>query len=89
MTTEAEREYAEARAAYREAIARIVEAKKYVPETPRDRRRREKREQLAAPPPAEVSWLLEAGKETLLKRAKVKIRNDIIAALGTVTLHEP
>lgn len=69
MTSDPQCEYAEALAAYRDILARLVEAKKRVPETSRDRRKRELRE---ATRQVLLDWEAEAER----------MRNDVLAALG-------
>ena len=84
--TDAEREYAEARAAYRDTLARLVEAKKHIPESPRDRRRRERREERerlrALPPDPRAVQMMEDARQSLRDWAANKMRGDIIASLG-------
>lgn len=88
MTSDPQCEYAEALAAYRDILARLVEAKKRVPETSRDRRKRELREErerrAAIPPSPELLALREATRQVLLdwEAEAERMRNDVLAALG-------
>ena len=84
MTTDPQQEYAEALAAYRSTLARLVEAKKHIPETQRARRRRElreERERLAAlPPDPMVLEMIESGRRILLDWAAARLRRGIIGS---------
>ena len=86
MPDDPQHEYAEARAAYRAAIARLVEAKRHIPETPRDRRRRlqrEERERLRSLPPDPRSVeMMEAARQSLRDWTLAKLQRDIESSLA-------
>jgi hypothetical protein len=85
MSDDAQREYEAALENYRLAMIRIMDAKKHIPELPRDRRRRLRREEQErnrnAPPSPEVRLLLEQARETLRNWSMARLRDGIRASL--------